>query len=49
MFVTYWPSLYLPPLDVVFRLLFDELDPFKDVCDIIDAPLRGAKFPTHYI
>lgn len=41
--------LYLQPFDAVFRLLFDELDAFQDIGDIIDAPLWGIELLGNYI
>ena len=40
---------YLQPFNVVFRFFFDELDPLKDIGDIIDPPLRGIELLGDYI
>lgn len=37
------------PLNVVFRLLSDEFDPFQDVSDIIDSSLGNAELPRDCI
>lgn len=34
---------HLQPLDEVLGLLLDEMDPFQDVGDVVDAPLGGVE------